>query len=89
MSCTLMTDKDGNRMIVCRRGEPRPVLQEARAIVKPSSPWQIGKRVKHGKHGMGVITGRNEMAVSVHFDGQPIPKCFMLSLIGDTMKVLP
>jgi len=91
VTCRVGIDKDGNRFIACSRGRHEPIIaQEAGCIVPPSSPWQLGRRVRHKKHGEGIITARNSDAITVQFDAYPNkpPSAFMLAYVGTTMEVL-
>lgn len=92
MTCTIGVDKDGNRFIACRRGERQPFINnEQLAIIPPSSPWQVARRVRHMKYGDGVITQRNAEAINVVFDAHADKpaRTFLISYLGTCMEVLP
>lgn len=91
MTCTMGISKDGNPFIACRRGDRQPFInRDQLAIVRPDSPWQVGRRVMHRKHGAGTIVQRNSDAVSIAFD-KPAGRvsAFLIKGIGNTMEVTP
>jgi hypothetical protein len=89
MTCTIGQSPDGSRFIACRRGERTPLLhRDHDTFVPPSSPWQVGRRVRHVKYGDGTLVKRTADAVRVEFDGGHIGT-FLLSFVGERMQVLP
>lgn len=89
MTCTTGIDANGNRFIACTRTlGRRPIIDRDATPAPPGSPWQLGRRVRHKRHGDGTITSRNTDAIRVEFDGGHTGT-FMLSYVGKGMEVLP